>query len=178
MKNYGYIYITTNKINGKRYIGQSSYKCGESAVKSYLGSGKFLKKAISKYGSSNFSKEIIFNAFTFDDLNWAEKTLILEFNACKSKNFYNISPGGRASLGFTGKSHSEKSNKQRSEKLRGHPVNDKIRNAVSNTGKITSKKMNSTFVTCPFCNKTGTIGPMGRWHFSKCKLFSSPQKIH
>lgn len=42
---YGFIYITTNLINGKKYIGQ---KKGYNDT--YLGSGKILKLAIKKYG--------------------------------------------------------------------------------------------------------------------------------
>lgn len=43
------IYITTNLINGKIYIGQSIH-----SNKNYLGSGVKLKKAIDKYGTENF----------------------------------------------------------------------------------------------------------------------------
>lgn len=35
---YGYIYITTNLINGKRYIGQKKAK--NFLAEGYLGSGK------------------------------------------------------------------------------------------------------------------------------------------
>lgn len=43
------IYKTTNKINGKIYIGRY---CGNRS--SYLGSGSYLKRAIRKYGKDNF----------------------------------------------------------------------------------------------------------------------------
>ena len=63
---YGFIYITTNHINGKKYIGQKKYdKSGK--WKKYLGSGLALKNAITKYGVENFSKEII------EELNSVQK---------------------------------------------------------------------------------------------------------
>ena len=44
---YGFIYITTNLINGKRYIGQKKYD-KEGTWKNYLGSGTYLKRALEK----------------------------------------------------------------------------------------------------------------------------------
>ena len=123
--NYGFIYVTTNNVNGKKYIGQCSLQ-QKNKTESYLGSGKALKAAISKYGRESFSREIIFVAFSAADLNWAEQTLIEEFNATKSAEWYNIAPGGRASLGFTGKKHSKERNEKLSEKMKGHAVSQKV----------------------------------------------------
>ena len=53
---FGYIYKTTNLINGKIYIGKRQK---QEFDKYYLGSGIYLKKAIEKYGKENFSCEII-----------------------------------------------------------------------------------------------------------------------
>ena len=46
---YGFVYITTNHVNGKQYIGQRKYD-KQGKWKEYLGSGVVLSKAIKKYG--------------------------------------------------------------------------------------------------------------------------------
>jgi group I intron endonuclease len=101
MNPYGFIYITTNTINGKQYIGQSNYI--KRNWRTYLGSGKALKAALKKYGKENFSREIIMDCSTKEDLNAMERHFIHINDAIKSPEYYNISPGGKASLGFTGK---------------------------------------------------------------------------
>ena len=57
MKNvYGYIYLTTNLVNGKRYIGQH---LGQRFERSYFGSGTLLIQAIKKYKTKNFKVELL-----------------------------------------------------------------------------------------------------------------------
>lgn len=120
MKNYGFIYITTNIKNGKQYIGQTYYR--DKMDPNYFGSGKAIKRAIKKNGIESFTREIIFEAFDKDGLDWAETYFIKIYDAVKSRKFYNISPGGRASLGFTGKTHTPERNAKLSEKmLQYHP---------------------------------------------------------
>ena len=56
---YGFVYITTNLINGKRYIGRCKFDTTRpNAWKTYLGSGVALKLAVKKYGRQNFKKVI------------------------------------------------------------------------------------------------------------------------
>ena len=74
-----------------QYIGQ--HKGAFTTV--YIGSGTRLRRAVKKYGKSEFSVEPIYFAFTHDDLQWAEEVLIEEYNARQSKQFYNIGVGGR-----------------------------------------------------------------------------------
>ena len=90
---YGFVYITTNHINDMKYIGQKKYD-KENKWKSYLGSGIYLKRAINKYGSENFSKKIIEDCKTKEDLDEREKYWIEYYNAVKSDEFYNIASGG------------------------------------------------------------------------------------
>ena len=90
---YGFVYLTTNKINGKRYIGQRYYDTKEK-WKLYLGSGKILKDAIKKYGRDNFTVEILENCKTKEILNDKEKYWIKKYNAVVDDSFYNIAIGG------------------------------------------------------------------------------------
>ena len=90
---YGFIYITTNHVNGKQYIGQRKYD-KQGKWKEYLGSGIILSRAIEKYGLENFSKEIIEECKTKKILNDREIYWINYYNAVESDNFYNIASGG------------------------------------------------------------------------------------
>lgn len=89
---FGYIYLTTNSVNGKKYIGQktSNKFLGEA----YLGSGKLLQRAVNKYGKENFIVKLLEVCESKEALNEAEKYWIQKFNADKSSDFYNISKGG------------------------------------------------------------------------------------
>ena len=92
-----YIYITTNLINGKRYIGQHKT---DNPTDSYLGSGKLLKEALAKYGKENFIKEILDICETPQEANDKERYYIALYNAVKSDDFYNLSEGGQEGAGF------------------------------------------------------------------------------
>lgn len=54
---YGYIYKTTNLVNGKIYVGQ--HKAAIFEPNNYMGSGKILHSAIQKYGIDAFRQELI-----------------------------------------------------------------------------------------------------------------------
>lgn len=90
---YGFVYITINHINNKKYIGQKKYD-KEGKWKNYLGSGIALNRAIKKYGSENFSKEIIEYCSSKEELDKREIYWIEFYDAVKSKHFYNIASGG------------------------------------------------------------------------------------
>lgn len=82
------VYITTNLVNGKKYIG--SHKDNNEK---YLGSGVNLKKAIQKYGKDNFERKTIWEGEE-EDRYRVEELLIAEHNAVESKQYYNASHKG------------------------------------------------------------------------------------
>ena len=86
---FGYVYITTNKLNGKQYIGRhkSSY-----FNESYKGSGTALRRAIKKYGLSNFRVEVLDWCYSNKELNQQEHFWITYYKADKDRHFYNINP--------------------------------------------------------------------------------------
>lgn len=109
---YGYVYITTNLINNKIYIGQHKSETFDSE---YIGSGKYLKNAVNKYGRNNFSVEVIEWAENKYILNLLEKRWI-RFYRKRNYVMYNIADGGEGGDVFSGLSAADK--KRRNEKLR------------------------------------------------------------
>lgn len=60
-----------------------------------MGSGKLIKRAISKYGIDNFIKEILHIFDNEDEMNQKEKELVVV-----SEESYNICPGGQGGWGY------------------------------------------------------------------------------
>lgn len=88
-KPYGYIYKITNKVNGKSYIGK---RVSDHFDDRYWGSGKLIKKAISKYGLSNFDREILQWARNKEELESLEIENIAKYNSITEG--YNLTEGG------------------------------------------------------------------------------------
>lgn len=100
---YGFVYITTNNLNGRMYVGQK--KIDDWGVwKNYLGSGKALKQSVKKYGKENFSREILDFAYSPEELNTMEIKYILDLNCVSDPRYYNLVEGGGT---VTGMIHSD-----------------------------------------------------------------------
>jgi group I intron endonuclease len=106
---YGFIYITTNLINRKKYIGQKKFENGSHMNRwvNYLGSGVLLKRAISKYEEKNFVRDIIAIAYNKEELDYLEIDFIKCHNAAENENYYNISDGGHTGNPYAGKTEDE-----------------------------------------------------------------------
>lgn len=95
---YGYIYITENLINHKKYIGQH---CSDHFDFNYKGSGRLLLRAIKKYGWENFSCKILESdgimptiCNSKEELGKAEEYYVNLYNAQQSNEYYNLKAGG------------------------------------------------------------------------------------
>lgn len=91
---YGYIYLTTNLIDNKKYIGMHKYN-GDGIDPNYLGSGIHLRRAVEKYGKDNFTCEILCWCNTRDELLDKEKYYTDLYKAPINEEFYNIADGGK-----------------------------------------------------------------------------------
>ena len=83
------IYRVTNMLNGKIYVGKSIYD-----DPTYLGSGLLIKRAIEKYGLSNFRKDTLEVCETEEQLNEREKFWIQKLDSQNKAIGYNIAEGG------------------------------------------------------------------------------------
>lgn len=89
-KKYYFIYQTTNKLNGKYYIGKhETYNLNDG----YVGSGLLLWKAIKKYGIENFERIILFFVNDSNSLKFAEKETVTE-EVVNDPLCYNLKVGG------------------------------------------------------------------------------------
>jgi hypothetical protein len=104
MEYFGYVYETTNILNGRKYIGKKKSPIFDV---NYLGSGILLQKAIEKYGRNNFTTVILKWCKTREELNECEKMFIYKKNAYKSNDFYNIASGGEGGNTYAGKTDDE-----------------------------------------------------------------------
>lgn len=147
------IYRITNKLNNKIYIGQDTRN-----RKNYFGSGNLITRALKKYGKENFTKEILWECDTIEELNEKEIFFIAKYNSTHRRIGYNIVGGGYGSLGydapahvrkkwsdrqrgeknhFYGKKHSEEFKQKVSAKLKGRKLTPEHRENIGkgNTGK-------------------------------------------
>lgn len=93
----GIIYVITNKINNKKYIGQTintlNVRWSLHKYDANRGVERPLYRAIRKYGIENFTIEVI-ESIPRNKLNEKEKYWIKKLNTL-TPNGYNLSPGGQ-----------------------------------------------------------------------------------
>ena len=131
----GYIYLITNSITKKQYVGQTLCKNVETRWKQHKNCdhnsiGRYLLAAYNKYGIGSFKFQIICICFD-EDCNLYEEEYIKKFNTLVP-NGYNLREGGKNS-----KQHHDTIEKI-SDKLKGRrltPLTDDIRRKLSENSK-------------------------------------------
>lgn len=122
----GVIYLRTNKINGKQYVGQAKdlkerqykWKCLKSPY-----AGILINRARKKYGLDAFDFEIL-KECPDEELNYWEVFFIKSFGTM-SPDGYNMTSGGDGRSGSVSKETKEKISKKLSERFKdknNHPM--------------------------------------------------------
>lgn len=105
------LYVHTNKINGKFYVGIT---CQKPTRRWRNGNGyknnRYFYRAIQKYGWENFKHEILYTNLTKEEAEKKEVNIIKELHSNERDYGYNITKGGEV----IGK-HSEESKRRMSE---------------------------------------------------------------
>jgi hypothetical protein len=162
------LYKTTNLINNKNYIGIHQT---ENINDGYLGSGISLIRAIKKYGKNNFSREILEECLSYDELLNREKFYVNE-QWVNDKNNYNLKTGGQSN-GFLSKESKNKISKTLKLKYKNgelkprltppYIMNDSHKEKISNTLKEKYKlEVHNRKGTEPW-NK-GKVGLQNGWN--------------
>ncbi len=115
------VYMHTNKIDGKKYVGQTCQKTNErwKNGKGYENSTYFYN-AILKYGWDNFEHEIIASNLTKEEANNFEALLIDKLDLMNRNKGYNLMSGG--SGGRPSKEVLEKKSKTMIEKYKDRTI--------------------------------------------------------
>ena len=105
----GYIYLITNKIDGKKYVGQTLVNDVHKRWKQHFQNNSnciYLKNALEKYGKDNFKFQIICICFD-NDCNNYEISYIRKYNTLAPSG-YNLREGGK-----NGRQHPDSNEKRR-----------------------------------------------------------------
>lgn len=178
-KKFYFVYLTTNLINGKQYVGDhSTNKLNDN----YLGSGKIIIDAIRKHKRKNFKREILEFCYTKQEAFEAQEKYIKEYNTL-SPNGYNVSPKGglciSGCLKHTDETKQKMSNSQKlaytperrknvSENNKNRIITEeqKIKQSISMKGKKHTEKTKNKISE----SNKGKISPMlGKHHSDESK---------
>jgi len=116
---YGTIYLVTNLVTGKRYVGQTTKTVEHRWARHVDGKGRAfaMGAAIKKYGPANFAVQSLDTAENQAELDAKEILWIAQLNTLSPAG-YNLTEGGR------GGKHSAASKAKMSAARRGKPLSE------------------------------------------------------
>jgi len=113
----GIIYLLTNTVNDKQYIGQTIY-LNRRMSEHRKGMEQIIDRAIDKYGWEKFNLEILEDSIPEDKLSGKEREYIKKYNTFLGEG-YNLREGGTDYIGranpFYGKRHTKETKIKMSE---------------------------------------------------------------
>lgn len=124
------VYMATNKINGKRYVGQTVFnlnkrKSNHIAASKFGKDSMYFHSALRKYDPENFEWEVLDSARNIDELNKLEIFLIKLFKTFGEG--YNLTEGGKNYTAST------ETKKRMSKAQKGRIVSEETRHKISET---------------------------------------------
>lgn len=139
------VYIHTNTVNGKRYVGQT---CRKNPASRWHKDGSGYKSndhftnAIKKYGWDSFRHQIVLDGLTLEEANLAESLLIDIFDTMNQEHGYNKKYGGnngflsdeakrRISISNTGRQITDEHRAKISASKMGHQTPEALRKILS-----------------------------------------------
>ena len=151
LKMFYTIYKIINVINEKYYIGKHQTKDLDDG---YMGSGKILKHAISKYGIENFKKEILFVFNNEKDMNEKEKELVVI-----GEQSYNLCPGGKGGFGYINKNRLRDTEKHARAAVSNWKIGSDKSQHLSKTNKEWNEKRIANIKKNHATTKDDYVGP-------------------
>jgi len=94
----GVIYLITNLLNGKKYVGKTTQTL-KRRINQHKHGNIHIDKTIRKYGWENFKVEVLEECYTVEQLNEREIFWISALS-CKHPNGYNHTDGGEGTAGL------------------------------------------------------------------------------
>ena len=132
MKKTFCVYMHTNKINGKKYIGITSQRPKKRFLNGKGYQRQVLGKAVKKYGWENFETQILFDGISEAEAKQKEIELIAEHKTTDPTIGYNIAMGGDGTIGYH---HTEKAKQKMHDAKAGKPLTDEHKRKISEANK-------------------------------------------
>lgn len=147
-----YIYLSTNKINGKIYIGQRGINGLIEKDINYIGSGGHFTSSVKKYGKGNFKKQIleIFSFISQEYTNERESYWIDFYKSNNKEIGYNKTTGGQYCVGMQ---HNQETKDSIRYSLLNHPDKELLRE--NNRQKHVGKKQSEETIAKKIAATTG-----------------------
>jgi group I intron endonuclease len=136
------VYIITNTVNSKQYVGIASDLERRWKRHRNANEGQLIHKAIKKYGVDAFVFTHIADAFDTESAKMIERMLIIEHNT-KMPHGYNMTDGGDGTMGMAKtEEHKQKLRESNKKAYKNKALREKIGEAISKAkkGKPSAKK--------------------------------------